>query len=94
MALVLVLGRLCAPSSQLHLAEHLYEGSALPDLLGVPVAKVNDDRLYRALDQLLPHKAMRGHARRCLRIHVPRTPRAPTATCARMVMLGADDTQR
>jgi DDE family transposase len=57
MALVLVLGRLCAPSSELHLAEQLYEHSALPDLLGVPAAKVNEDRLYRALDQLLPHKA-------------------------------------
>jgi len=57
MALVLVLGRLCAPSSELYLAEHVYDGSALPDLLGVPAAKVNDDRLYRALDQLLPHKA-------------------------------------
>jgi len=57
MALVLVLGRLCAPSSELHLAEHVYDGSALPELLGVPAAKVNDDRLYRALDHLLPHKA-------------------------------------
>ncbi|HKV46151.1 MAG TPA: IS1634 family transposase, partial [bacterium] len=57
MALVRVLSRLCAPSSELHLAEHLYERSALPDLLGVPAAKVNDDRLYRALDKLLPHKA-------------------------------------
>jgi len=26
------------------------------ELLGVPPAKVNDDRLYRALEQLLPHK--------------------------------------
>jgi len=57
MALVLVLGRLCAPSSELRLAEHLYESSALPELLGVPAVKVNDDRLYRALDKLLPHKA-------------------------------------
>jgi len=57
MALVLVLGRLCAPSSELHLAEHFYDQSALPDLLAVPAAKVNEDRLYRALDQLLPHKA-------------------------------------
>src|SRR5207245_957989 len=30
--------------------------SALSDLLGVPASKVNEDRLYRALDQLLPHK--------------------------------------
>lgn len=57
MAMVLVLGRLCDPSSELHLAEQSYEASALSDLLGVPAEKVNDDRLYRALDQLLPHKA-------------------------------------
>ncbi len=56
MSLVLVLGRLMEPSSELHLAEHGYEASALAELLGVPAAKVNDDRLYRALDQLLPHK--------------------------------------
>ena len=35
----------------------MYERTALSDLLGVPVDKVNDDRLYRALDVLLPHKA-------------------------------------
>jgi transposase len=56
-ALVLVLGRLCEPSSELHLAEHFYQASALPDLLGVPAEKINDDRLYRALDALLPYKA-------------------------------------
>jgi transposase len=56
-ALVLVLGRLCEPSSELQLAEHFYPASALPDLLGVPAEKINDDRLYRALDALLPYKA-------------------------------------
>ncbi|HET6218265.1 MAG TPA: IS1634 family transposase [Acidobacteriaceae bacterium] len=56
MAMVLVLGRLCDPSSELQLAQRFYEHSALPDLLGVPAEKVNDDRLYRALDALLPHK--------------------------------------
>jgi len=56
MALVLVLSRLCHPSSELHIAEHDYPGSALPDLLGAPVDSVNDDRLYRALDELLPQK--------------------------------------
>jgi transposase len=56
MALVLVVARLCDPSSELHIAEHFYERSALPDLLGLAVDKVNDDRLYRALDHLLPHK--------------------------------------
>ncbi len=56
MAMILILGRLCEPSSELHLAEHLYEASALSDLLGVPEEKVNEDRLYRALDTLLPCK--------------------------------------
>jgi len=58
MTLVLVLGCLCAPGSELSLAEQGYERTALPELLGVPAAKVNDDRLYRALDRLLPAKAM------------------------------------
>src|SRR5208283_1664340 len=62
MALVLVIGRLLDPSSELRLAEHLYERTALPDLLGVPASKVNEDRLYRALDALLPHKdALQKH---------------------------------
>jgi transposase len=62
MALVLVLGRLCDPASELHLAEHFFASSALGELLGIPAEKVNDDRLYRALDKLLPHKkAMEKH---------------------------------
>jgi transposase len=60
MAQILILARLCNPSSELHLAEHFYEASALSDLLGVPASKVNEDRLYRALDQLLPHKEELG----------------------------------
>jgi transposase len=55
-ALILVIGRLCDPSSELHIAEHFYRQSALEDLLGVPVAKIDDNRLYRGLDELLPHK--------------------------------------
>jgi transposase len=57
MSLVLVICRLSDPSSELRIAEHLYEQSALADLLGVGAEKINDDRLYRALDALLPHKA-------------------------------------
>jgi transposase len=57
MSLVLVLCRLCDPSSELHIAEHFYEHSAMGELLGVPAEKVNEDRLYRALDEILPHKA-------------------------------------
>lgn len=54
-ATVLV-GRLCNASSELHLAKRFYESSALADLLSAPAEKVNEDRLYRALDVLLPHK--------------------------------------
>jgi len=57
MSLVLVVCRLCDPGSELRIAEHLIERSALTDLLGVGADEINDDRLYRALDQLLPHKA-------------------------------------
>jgi len=56
MAIVLVICRLCNPSSELHIAEHLYGHTALVDLLGVAEDKINDDRLYRALDKLLVHK--------------------------------------
>ena len=56
MVQILILARLCHPSRELHIAEHFYESSALGDLLGVATEKVNEDRLYRALDQLLPHK--------------------------------------
>jgi transposase len=55
-ALVLVIGRFCEPSSELRIAEHFYRQSALDDLLGVPIDKVDDNRLYRGLDALLPHK--------------------------------------
>jgi transposase len=56
MASILVLARFCAPSSELQIAESWYDKTALDDLLGVPCDKINDDRLYRALDSLLPHK--------------------------------------
>ncbi len=62
MATVLVLMRLVHPSSELEIAEGWFERTALGDLLGIPAHKVNDDRLYRALDQALPHKgAMEKH---------------------------------
>lgn len=56
MALVLIICRLCRPSSELYVADHFYRETALAQLLGVPTAKVNETRLYRALDHLLPHK--------------------------------------
>lgn len=56
MSLVLVLMRLCEPSSELCIVEDLYERSPLADLLGIPEEKMNDNRLYRSLDKLLPYK--------------------------------------
>lgn len=57
MAAILVIARLCEPSSELHIAEDWYRRTAMDDLLGVAEEKVNEDRLYRALDELRPHKA-------------------------------------
>jgi len=67
MAAVLVVARLCEPSSELHIAEDWYRRTALPDLLQLDPAQVNKDRLYRALDALLVHKgALEAHlSRRC-----------------------------
>lgn len=56
MACLISVARFCAPSSELQIAESWYGKTALDDLLGVPEDRVNDDRLYRALDTLLPHK--------------------------------------
>ena len=67
MAAVLVAARLCEPSSELHIAEDWYRRTALADLLQLDDAQVNKDRLYRALDELLVHKAaLEAHlSRRC-----------------------------
>jgi transposase len=57
MSQALVLWRLCEPSSELRIVEHLYERSPLADLLGIPEEKLNENRLYRSLDNLLSHKS-------------------------------------
>lgn len=65
MACILVLARFCAPSSELQIADFWYGKTALDDLLGIGPEKVNDDRLYRALDRVLPHKdALFAHFQR------------------------------
>lgn len=55
-SLILMIARLLEPASELHTAEQWYPKTALPDLLGVPEECVDDNRLYRAMDVLLPHK--------------------------------------
>jgi len=56
-AALLAINRLCAPSSELGIEERWYPATALDDLLGFPAGAINDTRLYRCLDRLLPHKA-------------------------------------
>ena len=64
---VVVIARLREPSSELHIAEAWYRTTALEDLLGLPAERVDDNRLYHALDRLLPHKpALEQHLRRRL----------------------------
>ncbi len=53
---LLAIARLCAPSSELHIAEQWFRKTALDDLLDIEEEKINDDRLYRGLDVLLPLK--------------------------------------
>ena len=65
LAEILTLARLCEPSSELHIAEDWFRKTALGDLLGVNEEKINDDRLYRGLDKVLPLKsALEDHLRK------------------------------
>jgi len=56
MAAILVIARFCEPQSELHIESTWYRATALDDLLGVAPEKIHTDRLYAALDVLLPHK--------------------------------------
>src|ERR1700691_528085 len=55
-AAVLGINRLCAPGSELAIEERWYPSTALDDLLEIEEGKINDTRLYRCLDRILPHK--------------------------------------
>lgn len=55
-AAVLAINRLCAPGSELAVEQHWYPSTALDDLLHIESGKINDTRLYRCLDRLLPLK--------------------------------------
>lgn len=66
-AAILVIARFCEPSSELHIADTWYRQTALEELLGVAPQQVHTDRLYKGLDQLLPHKeALEKHLRQRL----------------------------
>ena len=55
-AALLAINRLCAPGSELAIEQRWYPSTALDDLLAIDDGKVNDTRLYRCLDRILPHK--------------------------------------
>ena len=53
---LLAFARFCEPSSELHICEHWYPRTSLPLLFGIRPDDIYPNRLYRTLDQLLPHK--------------------------------------
>jgi transposase len=55
-AALLAINRLCAPGSELAIEQRWYPCTALDDLLEIEEGKINDTRLYRCLDRILPHK--------------------------------------
>jgi len=55
-ASLLAINRLCAPGSELAIEQRWYPSTALDDLLDIEEGKINDTRLYRCLDRILPHK--------------------------------------
>jgi transposase len=58
MACLLTIARFVEPDSELHVADTWYARTALSDLLGIPPDRVNDNRLYRTLDRILPLKSV------------------------------------
>jgi len=55
-AALLAINRLCAPGSELAIEQRWFPSTALDDLLQIEEGKINDTRLYRCLDRILPHK--------------------------------------
>lgn len=55
-AALIAVNRVVAPMPEWRMVRW-WRSTALPQLLGLPVAAVDDHRLYRCLDQVLPHKA-------------------------------------
>src|SRR6202049_5180514 len=53
---LLIIHPVGAPGSKLAVEQRWYPSTALDDLLGIEEGKINDTRLYRCLDRILPHK--------------------------------------
>jgi transposase len=55
-AAILAINRLCEPGSELAIEQRWFPATALDDLLQVDAGQINDSRLYRCLDRILPLK--------------------------------------
>ena len=55
-AAILAINRLCAPGSELAVEQRWYPATALGDVLRIEEGRINDTRLYRCLDRMLPQK--------------------------------------
>jgi transposase len=55
-AAILAINRLCEPGSELAIEQRWFPSTALDDLLHVDAGQINDSRLYRCLDRILPLK--------------------------------------
>lgn len=60
MSCVSTIARFCYPSSELAIAERWIDQTALDDILGIDIRSINEDRLYRTLDEMLPCKEALG----------------------------------
>ena len=56
MACIVTIARFVEPDSELHVEDTWYRRTSLADMLGIRPDKVNDSRLYRTLDRVLPLK--------------------------------------
>ena len=56
----LAVSRFCEASSKLKIAESFTDRSGLCDIFGIDPFKINKDRLYRAMNKLLPQKKALG----------------------------------
>jgi transposase len=55
-AAILAINRLCEPGSELAIEQRWFPATAWDDLLQVDAGQINDSRLYRCLDRILPLK--------------------------------------
>jgi transposase len=60
MSCVSTIARFCYPSSELAIAERWVDQTALDDILGIDLNQINESRLYRTLDEMLPCKKALG----------------------------------